>query len=247
MSEAAESLLAPRGDRFWGLVAASAALHAAAVTVLLLLRGAPLIDLEQKPIVAKLVRLGEKRPESFLPRKEEPPPPAAAEPTPVPSPAPAPAPKAAPAAPAKAAPPRPAPAPGPRSDAFGSALARIRKEQAARDPVYGDPGGDPQGDSAQGAPGDRYGALVTRAVEEVYNLPRTIAERDRQHLRASIVLFIDADGRVTSSSFRSRSGNDAFDDALGRAVRQARLPPPPPELRAQVRSEGLLVRFSADR
>jgi colicin import membrane protein/protein TonB len=247
VSEAIQSPLAAKGDRFWAVVAASAALHVAGVAVLLLLRGAPVIDLEQKPIVAKLVRLGEKRPEQLLPRKEEPAP-AAAEPTPVSSPsaAPAPAPNPAPAvAPKpKAAPPPQAARPGPRSDAFGAALARIRKEQATREPVYGDPGGDPLGDSSEGSPGDRYGALVRRAIQEVYRVPATISERDRLHLRASVVLFVDGDGGLIRWAFQSRSGNAAYDDALSRAVQQARLPPPPPELRREMRDVGLKVQFS---
>lgn len=247
MSEAIQSPLVPRGDRFWAVVAASAALHVVAVAVMLLLRGPPVIDLEQKPIVAKLVRLGEKRPEQLLPRKEEPAP-AAAEPTSVPSPAPAPAP-APQAAPAvaqrpRAAPPPPAARPGPRSDAFGAALARIRKEQATREPQYGDPDGDPQGDSSEGSPGDRYGALVRRSIQEVYRVPATISERDRLHLRASIVLFVDGDGGLLRWAFQSRSGNAAYDDALARAVQQARLPPPPPELRREMREVGLKVQFS---
>jgi len=212
---------------------------------------APIIDLQQKPIVAKLVRLGEKRPEHLLPRKEEPPPPAAADPVPQPAPQPAqpaPAPPAArvpaPAPRPKPAPPRARPAaPGPRSDAFGAALARVRRDQVRHDPVSGDPEGDPMGDASEGQAGDRYLALMQRALHDTYRVPPTISERERLHLRATVVVFIEPDGKLSRWSFRSKSGNGAFDDALARAIQQARFPPPPTELRQEVRSVGMLVNF----
>jgi colicin import membrane protein/protein TonB len=235
---AAATPLVPRGDRFWTAVAASAAVHAAAAGLALARRPPALIDLEQKPIVARLVRLGEKRPEHLLPRKEEPPPSAA--------PAPATGPPAPPPAPRPGASPAPrAAAPAPRGpDAFAAALGRIRRERLRPEPTVGDPSGDPLGDTSEPSAGDRYLALVQRALHEVYDAPLTISERERAHLRASLVLHIEASGAVAGWDFESRSGNASFDEALARAVRSARLPPPPPEMRAKVRREGLLVRFS---
>src|SRR5512133_3332037 len=98
-----------RRDRLWPAALASAVVHAALIVWAIFRVQAAPIDLEQKPIVAKLVRLGEKRPEQYLPRKEvAPPPPAPAAPAPVATPGPAPA----PAAPAVAVPtPHPKPAP----------------------------------------------------------------------------------------------------------------------------------------
>jgi len=149
-------------------------------------------------------------------------------------PAPAPGPK--PAAP-QAAPPQPA-----RGDAFASALAKVRQQKAA-EPRYGDPAGDAAGDASEGQPGDRYAALARRALQELYVLPPTIPERDRMHLRATVILLIEPDGKLAAWRFRSRSGNATFDDALERAMRQVRLPPPPAELRREVRAEGLVVNF----
>ncbi|MBI5068488.1 MAG: TonB C-terminal domain-containing protein [Deltaproteobacteria bacterium] len=234
----------PRQDRFWLLVGLSAFLHLALGAAGLALRPAPLIDLEQKPIVAKLVRLGEKRPEHLLPRKEEPPPSSGQpEAAPVPAP-PGPAPTPAPAAPARPSPPRPATAPprGARTDALASALSRLKREPV-RGSAGGDPSGDPLGDSSDGEAGDRYLALAQRALHETYRIPSTINERDLLHLRATVILYLLPDGTVTRWSFESRSGNGAFDDALERAIRQARLPPPPAELRERYRSQGLGVRF----
>ena len=54
-----------------------------------------------------------------------------------------------------------------------------------------------------------------------------------------MVLYVDADGTVLRYAFETRSGNASFDAALERAIRAARLPPPPPELRKQYRTDGL--------
>jgi hypothetical protein len=54
---------------------------------------------------------------------------------------------------------------------------------------------------------------------------------------------VDPDGQVPRWTFESRSGNAAIDDALERASRQARLPPPPAELRDRYRTTGLGIHF----
>jgi colicin import membrane protein/protein TonB len=230
-----------RPDRLWPLLLASLALHAAAVWVAALRRPPPL-DLEQKAIVARLVRLGEKRPEKWLPRKDAPPPPEAAPAVAVAPPSEA---KAAPAAaPAPAAPPAAArPASGKGSDTLSRTLARLGKEQAAIRERWGDPSGSPEGDATEAGEGDVYLGLVTRALQGNYRLPATISEQERLHLRATLVLTIEADGRISAFRFERRSGNPAFDQALERAVRQTRLPPPPAELRQRYRTTGLGVHF----
>ena len=76
---AAQSLLAPRPSKVVPFFALSIAGHVGFIFVGLLANWvlAPkLIDLDQKPIHASLVRLGKPREEKLLPRKEEPPPPA---------------------------------------------------------------------------------------------------------------------------------------------------------------------------
>ncbi len=242
MEDTAVGLLG-RHERLWPTVLVSLAAHAAVVTLAVAFRPAPIIDLEQKPIVARLVRLGEKRPESFLPRKEEAPPPSAEAPVPVPGPpSAAPSPEAAKAA-QKPVPTRPGGGPNARSDALANALNRIRRDKTLGQPVYGDPGGDPEGDSSEGSEGDRYLALVTRALQANYRLPSTLSEKERMFLKATVVLFIEPDGKVSRFRFEKRSGSVAFDDALDRAIRQTRLPPPPTELRERYRSVGLGVLF----
>src|SRR5512137_2582600 len=234
-------------DRLWPLLLVSLALHAGVLAVAAARRSPP-IDLSQQPIVAKLVRLGEKRPEQWLPRRDVPAPEAApAAPTAVPVPAP-PAPPAkavpSPTAQPKPAAPKPASAvPGKGTDALSRALDRVRRDKSLVPEKWGDPGGVADGEATGGTEGDRYLGLVTQALQSSYRLPATISEQERLYLRATVVLTIEPDGRVSAFRFEKKSGNAAFDAALERAVRDARLPPPPAEMRQRYRTTGLGVTF----
>jgi colicin import membrane protein len=238
-----------RRDRIWPTAVFSGAVHAGLIAFAILRGSAPDIDLEQKPIVAKLVRLGEERPKQLLPRKDAPPPsPAAADPAPVPvpttAPSTAPAPTVATAKPAATKPPAAKPAAPPARGSgrsLSSVLERVRSEAAQEQ--YGSPDGDPMGDSSDGEEGDRYLALVKRALDDNWNAPAVISEKERLHLQASIILFIEPDGRITRFSFERRSGNDAFDTALERTVRSTRVPPPPPDKREAYRSGGIRLTY----
>ena len=233
MVGAVSAPLLTRHERLWPVVLASAAAHAAVLAWGALHRPPPIADLSQKPIVAKLVRLGEKRPEAFLPRKDEAPPP----PPPAVVPVPGPEAKTPPR------PSRPGPAPA-RPDPLAAAMDRVRREQALGSPPrYGDPTGSPEGEASDAEEGDRYLALVTQALKANYRLPTTLSERDRSYLKATIVLSIEPDGRISGFRFEQRSGNASFDEALERSIRQTRLPPPPPDMRDRYRSVGLGVHF----
>jgi colicin import membrane protein/protein TonB len=247
------SALLRRPDRLWPLVLLSLALHAVVLSASVLVRPPAIVNLDQKPIVAKLVRLGEKRPEQWLPRRDVPPPeaaPAAPDAVPVPAPAPAPAPKSvalpSPTVAPRPSPPRPASATtgGKGTDALSRAMDKVRKDDklASRE-RWGDPSGVPQGDATDATEGDRYLGLVTQALQSSYRLPATLTEQERLHLHAIVVITIEPDGRVSSVRFEQRSGNSSFDQALERAVRESRLPPPPPELRQRYRTIGLGVNF----
>ena len=242
MSGLADSAMLPR-DRLWPALAASVAVHLTLGGLALLGRG-PTLDLGQQPITARLVRLGEPRPRELLPRKEEP---APADPGPE-------------AAPVAVAPAAPAPSPGPPAQAvptpraaatpakektggstgarrLGTVLAGMKQELSA-----GSPDGDPLGDSSE-AIGDQYLAQVVRSLRQNYRVPSTIGEKERLYLQGTIVLFIEPDGRVLRHEFASRSGNPVFDEALERAVRDTRLPPPPADAREAYRRRGLQVDF----
>src|SRR5512133_367642 len=84
------SPLLTRRERIWPLVIVSLVVHAGLIVAAVVHRPPPPIDLQQKPIVARLVRLGQKRPEQYLPRKDTAAPPAAATPEPAPAAPPAP-------------------------------------------------------------------------------------------------------------------------------------------------------------
>ncbi len=246
-----ESALLRSPDRLWPLLLASVVLHALFIGTAFLVRPPAIVNLDQKPIVARLVRLGEKRPEQWLPRQETPPPeaaPKAPQAIPIPGP-PAPAQKTV-AVPSQKAPPRPAtPRPasttgGKGTDALSRALDKVRKDDklASRE-RWGDPAGVPGAGAMDGSEGDRYLGLVTQVLQSSYRLPVTLSEQERRALAATVVLTIEPDGRVATFRFERRSGNAAFDQALERAVRDARLPPPPPELRQRYRTVGLGVNF----
>jgi colicin import membrane protein/protein TonB len=229
----------------WPAVAFSAVLHAGLVTWGLLRPPGVPIDLEQKPIVAKLVRIGEKKPEEYLPRKEAAPPPAPAAPAPVVVSGPA-----APAAPSKPAAPAPAPKPQAAAPARGagttlaSVLSKVERE--VQDERWGAPDGDPLGDADTAEEGDRYLALVDRELKANYRVPATIPERERLYLKATVVLFIEANGRVSRWKVVTPSGNPTFDAAVERTLEQSpRLPPPPDHVRERFRN-GLPIAFTAN-
>jgi colicin import membrane protein/protein TonB len=231
-----------RRDRLWPAVVASVAVHAALGGLALYRRSGFPYDPSQQPIMAKLVRLGEVRPKELLPRKE-PEAPSAPEPGPAPAPvAAAPASPAARPGPAAKAVPATKPSPKPGAERtggrrLGSLLAGMKQELAA-----GSPDGDPLGDSSE-AIGDQYLAQVVRALRQNYRVPSTIGEKERLYLKGTLVLFIEPDGRVLRHEFVTRSGNPTFDEALERAVRDVRLPPPPADAREAYRRRGLLVDF----
>jgi colicin import membrane protein len=237
-----------RRDRIWPAVLASALVHVALAGVALSRRGPPELDAGQKPIIAKLVRLGEKRPEQLLPRKEAtPPPPAKAAPTPVATPAP-PTAKAVPVAVATKAKPPPAARPASDGKAGGDPLARVmsrmEKEKAGEEPRWGDPRGDREGDASEASEGDRYLALAQRALRENYTAPATIPMKERLHLRAAVLILVEPNGAIREARISRSSGNDAFDGSVVRSARATRLPPPPAELKDRYRRDGIIVEYT---
>jgi colicin import membrane protein/protein TonB len=238
-----------RRDRLWPAVSASLVAHLLLVGWAVAGRPPAIIDLDQKPIVAKLVRLGEKRPEQYLPRKDEAPPapappapPAPAAPAPVPAAAPSPtatSPRTKPPAPAPAAPAAPA-----RGASLAAILSKVQRQQAD-EARWGAPDGDRSGDS-ETAEGDQYLALVDRALRANYSAPVTIPERERLYLEATVVLWVEPDGRIIRWRQERPSGNATFDAAVERTLRgTARVPPPPESMRESLRKGGIQLVFRA--
>lgn len=245
MNAASASLLG-RQDRIWPAVLASALVHVAFGAWALSRGGGSEYLPTQKPIVAKLVRLGPKKPESFLPRKEEaPPPPASA---PAPSAVPTPGAKAAPALPgAKAkATPSPKAAAGGKvgGDPLARVMSRLERERADEAPRWGDPTGDAEGDAAEAGEGDRYLALAQRALRANFTPPATIAVKDRLHLRTIILILVEPNGVIRDARITRGSGNDVFDASALQSARATRLPPPPEQFKDRYRRDGIVTEFT---
>lgn len=216
----------------WG----SAALHLAVVLVLLASNGrARMRGPSETVLVTKLVRLGEKRPDELLPRKE--PPPRAAAPVATPAPKSdstkvvAPAPKSPTAADRVA-----------EMGKMSNALDRLKKAAAPA----GDPEGSPDGevsDLSRAILGNKYATEVYRCIKKHYAFealdPGQVAGR-----KASVQVRVNADGSLRDFSIAEGSGLERFDAAVIRAVRLcAKVSPPPKELLETVREDGFEVVF----
>ena len=257
------SLLADRDPRLKWAVLASFAVHLVVLGGALAfssLTAAPKLDMSQKPIMAKLVRLGTPRDKHLLPRKYKVPPPP--KPTvllpektvepPKPEP---PKPEAKPDP--KKPEPKPESKPEPKpekpkvpergKDPLAAAVARLGEidpKAKADELPPGAADGDPYGDSDVGSEGDRYLALVQRAVRDNYKVPSVLSDRERTFLNATVVIFVAPDGTILSREVEKSSGNQLFDAALLRAVDDSNpLPPPPDGWREKFRTEGLGLKF----
>jgi len=220
----------------------------------------------EKPVVAKLVRLGQPREKHLLPRipKSPPPPPASREapqvtpgkelnappkesPPAPPAPAPQPAEKKAPTA-APTQPPAQAAAPRtqkPQKSELDAILERFAAaDQVGKaEPLPGLPDGDPMGDADEAAEGERYLALMQKRLRDHYVLPSTIPESERIRLSAIVRIHIDRTGRLTRFEIEKPSGNPQYDAALEAAVSRASPFPPPPEHLLRTFRDGFPVRF----
>lgn len=234
---AAQSLLAYRPSRVVPFFAFSVGLHVFAVVVALTVSWilSPKIgDLDQKPIKASLVRLGKKREEKLLPRKEEPPPEVKKDEVAVPLPVPAPKAVAIASPDAKK--------PTQKNDLF-KALNSASK-QAPAEELEGDPDGDKNGDAAR-AEGERYFGIISAAVRRYYDVSNTIPEAERRTLRAQVSMQISGSGEVTGVKILKGSGNEMFDEAVQSAVKKAApFPPPPEHLKKGLAHEGVSLAFS---
>ena len=222
----------------------------------------------EKPVVAKLVRLGTPREKHLLPRlptapptppasreapqvtpgKElsTPQPPKPPEP-PKPEPRSQPAEKAPPASRSPSPPAQAAAPKGPKQEK--SELDDIIQRFASADrvgkaePLPGLPDGDPLGDAEEAAEGERYLALVQKRLRDHYVLPSTIPEAERIRLSAIVRIHVDRTGRITRHVIEQSSGNPQFDAALESAVVKASPLPPPPEHLLRQFANGFSVRF----
>jgi TonB family protein len=218
-------------------VAASVLAHLALVAgglALSAVLAGPRVALEQIPIKASLVRLGVKRDEALLPRKDEPPAPRA-EPEVVKLPS-----RDAPAV--KPPPPtRAEPVKDPRKSLFDA----FNRTGASAAEVEGSPDGDRSGDSAR-QEGERYFGLLKAVVQRGYDVSDTIPEAERRALKAEVQLWIGAAGELIDVKLTHPSGNALFDAAVMTAVQKARpFTAPPEHLKASLRAQGVAFSFRA--
>lgn len=224
-----QSLLSNRPSTMGPFIIASVAGHAAIVIFLLVLQWVmdkPRVDLDQKPVHATLVKLGKKREETLLPRKEPeaPPPPEEKIPIPTPGVKPEPKPKVT----------SDKPQPADKKKSLFDALNKTAKPEEDE----GEEDGDRNGDSAK-QEGERYFGVIVGAVKRHFNVPDTIPEAERIRLRVVLVIRLDAEGRLLDVSINKSSGNDIYDNAaIGAVKKAAPFGPPPPHLRDTLKGSG---------
>ena len=244
MAAAVESLFVKREPPIRRFLAFSLAAHVVLIAAALFahaLFGDPTIDLDQKPITAKLVRLGKKRDPKFLPRKEEPTPPSKALPAPLPAPEPQKVAIAPKAPPVKKVEGQKKGEDQARQQLFG-AFNRFKKHPPEE--LEGDENGDPSGDSAE-AEGEKYWALLSSQVHRNYDVSQTISDEERIRLKAQVALFIGRTGQVLRVRLVHSSGNALFDNAVIAAVKRASpFSPPPEKLRRSLESTGVVLEFT---
>jgi TonB family protein len=212
---------------------------------------APRIDLNQKPIQARLVRKGTPRDPKLLPRIEEPPPPpqkveGPKEPVAIPTPQ-----KPAVAIPAVAPDKAKLRASGQEGASKGdarkklfSAFDRLASQRKPAEELEGDPNGDPEGDSATGE-GEKYWGMLSSQVRRNYDVSQTISEQERLRLRAQVHIRVSRSGEVLATSLAKSSGNPLFDNAVLLAVKKSSpLSPPPDALRSDLERSGVILEFT---
>ncbi|MCI0673969.1 MAG: TonB C-terminal domain-containing protein [Myxococcaceae bacterium] len=250
------SLLAPRRSPLKRFIGFSVAAHVVVVGVGVLLAAIdrpPRVDLNQKPITASLVRLGKKRDEKLLPRKEELPPP----PKEVKAPEP-PSPEAPPPPPKTVAVPVPDLQPTPpqksqpgektgedRRKKLFSAFDKLAKKAPSDEEPEGAEDGDPMGDAAR-AEGERYFGMLKAQVQRFYTLSNTIPEDERERLGALVTIRIGRRGELLNVSLTKESDNEQYNSAVMAAVKRAApFSPPPDHLREQLAASGVSFNFKA--
>ncbi len=247
---AAKSLFVRRREPIGPFLLGSLLGHSALVglgLVVSLVWGSRVIDLDQKPITASLVRKGKPRDQALLPRKEElPAPPLKVEGAPA-APAPAekaPTPLPGPKPTAKSAPAQPGVANGQdrRKQLFG-AFGKVGKVNPPEE-LEGAVDGDEEGDSAT-AEGERYFALLKAQGRRHYDVSDTIPEQERLRLRAQVQIKIGRAGELLEARVVKSSGNPLFDSAVLSAVKKAApFSPPPDHLRDELQRSGVIIVYT---
>jgi colicin import membrane protein/protein TonB len=110
------------------------------------------------------------------------------------------------------------------------------------EPLEGRADGDPAGDALRAEEGDRYLALVQKALRDGYVLPTTISAQELLRLSCEVFIRIAADGRISQARIQAPSGNAQFDRAIESALARLTLPPPPKGFLERY-PDGLAIRY----
>ena len=218
-----------------GALVVTALLHGGIATIVMVqhMRADPPVLMPRDFMVAKIVRLGRKRPKNLLPTIP-------VQPAPM-------APKAAVKLTdnetAKVTPKTEPPPPDSKPGDLQKALSRARQlsHLQAQADQEGDPAGDPEGNSDTASPGDLYATLVYKLYHEQWNLPHLAAA---QGLAAVARVFVDGQGNVLNATIAKASGNGPFDDSVTEVLHKVKkLPPPPPALALRFERSGIALEF----
>lgn len=148
--------------------------------------------------------------------------------------------------------PKPKPAYKSQTD---DALARLEKSVKTREPEAAqipkelEEGGVPFG-STEGPfvmPDDPiyvlYQAKIRQKILDAWILPMSFVGKEIPY-RCTLVVKIDAGGKVIRTEFEDRSGNEAFDQSAFQAIyRASPLDIPPEKLKTEALKEGFLIEF----
>ena len=134
------------------------------------------------------------------------------------------------------------------------ATGRFQQEGPGDEAPHGSPDGVAGGTTTDADRADMmmtYQARLLREIERFWEVPATISDGELRSLAGRVRVFvnINSQGHVQDYEFRTRSGNEQFDDSIERVLRQFsasqggnRLPlPEQPQIREQIVERGLLL------
>jgi TonB family protein len=129
-----------------------------------------------------------------------------------------------------------------RADNLAKVFAEAQKEADQE----GDPRGSPLGTATEATPGDEYATACAEAVQKVWTVPPDILLPDAKlaQLAAQVRVVIDASGKVFDAQVKEPSKNKYFDSSLKDALgRLKKLPSPPKSLIKDYPKVGIILLF----
>ena len=110
----------------------------------------------------------------------------------------------------------------------------------------GFPDGSQHGDATIKQAGNNYVTGIERIIQANYSVPDLIPARERLFLQAVVAVRINSDGSLIDVTFKTRSGNPLFDDAVETTIRRAApFPAPPLDKVSNYSESGIQFKFDA--